>query len=554
MDNPAKSEAGRLLRDRFIAFAFASCDLFLEIAPNGRISYCVGAASAITGKNEKDLIETDWQNLFAEEDRPVLKSMISKASDGKRKGPVLANINPNAGARKKVFLNAIKMPGSDNTYMTIGHNSILMNKIAGAVREAEDGEIMDKNNFLYAAQDAINASKSMGQDVDITFLDLNASSMDKYRYGDERWEAMKEEIAKMLKSRSVDGQTAAEVSDGRYSVIHDSGFDAEVLFDQVQQIAKDKDPTGGGLDVFFKSIEASSDGLSGKETTRALLYTINEFERKGDSLSVDDLNGAFKDYMSENAEKIKEFENFIKNLDFKLHFQPIVDLHKMEASHYEMLCRFSDGDTLEWIMFGEDIGMASEFDIAVCERAIKYISRVPPGTKTRFAINLSGQSIEDENFFNDLKALLEKHDNIAERIIFEITESSDIQNLELVNGFIQELQSHGYRIALDDFGAGSASFRYLQNLNVDYVKIDGQYIRKILTSQRDLAMVKNLTQMCLDLNIKVIAEFVENMEEAKLLRDIGVHYGQGWLFGKAEPKPSFVPTKELVAFKSNKKE
>lgn len=544
MDLHAQSEAGKLLRNRFIAFAFASGDLFLEIDQHGNIEYAVGAAQSLVGKNDSELIGMNWLQLFTNTDRDVLKSMARKVEDGTRRGPVLADINPEITKRKKVFLNAIKMPHSKMLYITMGHNSIMMNKIAGTMREVQDAEILDKNNFLYAAQDAIDAAKEMDQDLDITFLDLNASAQEKYRYGDENWEDMKDDIAKMLKSRSVDGNAAAEVSDGRYSVIHDKNFDPEMLFDQVQKIAKKKDPSGDGLDVFFKSVSSDVEGLSDKEATRALIYTINEFERQGSELSVDTLNGAFKEYMNENAEKIKEFESFIKNLDFKLHFQPIVNLETLEASHYEMLCRFDDGDTLEWVMFGEDVGMAPEFDIAVCERAIKYISRNPPTDKTRFAINISGQSIQDLNFFKDLKKLLENSNNVKDKVIFEITESSEIQQLDVVNGFITELQESGFRVALDDFGAGSASFRYLQNLNVDYVKIDGQYVRKILTSQRDLAMVKNLTQMCIDMDIKVIAEFVEDLEQAKLLKEIGVDYCQGYFFGKAEPRPKFKASAE----------
>ena len=94
-------------------------------------------------------------------------------------------------------------------------------------------------------------------------------------------------------------------------------------------------------------------------------------------------------------------------------------------------------------------------------------------------------------------------------------------------------------MCLDDFGAGSASFQYLHRLHVDYVKIDGSYTRKILTSERDAIMVKNLTQMCRDLNIDVIAEMIEQEAQSERMQDLGVQYGQGYLFGKATPKPEY---------------
>ena len=123
--------------------------------------------------------------------------------------------------------------------------------------------------------------------------------------------------------------------------------------------------------------------------------------------------------------------------------------------------------------------------------------------------------------------------------MFEITESTTIQDLDMVNHFIRILQDEGYKVCLDDFGAGSASFQYLHQLNVDYVKIDGSYTRKLLSSERDAIMLKNLSQMCMDLNIKVIAEMVEQEEQAERLRNMGIGYGQGYLFGKAKPSPEY---------------
>ena len=129
--------------------------------------------------------------------------------------------------------------------------------------------------------------------------------------------------------------------------------------------------------------------------------------------------------------------------------------------------------------------------------------------------------------------------------MFEITESSHIKDLEKVNKFVTNLKNEGYQIALDDFGAGSASFQYLQQLHVDHLKIDGKYTRKLLSSQRDAAMVKNLVQMCKDMDIKVIAEFVEEEAQLEVLRNLEVEYGQGYLFGKPAPKPEYLPIEKL---------
>ena len=121
--------------------------------------------------------------------------------------------------------------------------------------------------------------------------------------------------------------------------------------------------------------------------------------------------------------------------------------------------------------------------------------------------------------------------------MFEITESSEIKDLDKVDGFIQQLRKKGYPVCLDDFGAGAASFQYLHKLQVDGVKIDGAYVRNVLTSTRDATMVKNMTQMCHEMGVYVVAEMIENEDQKDFLRAIGVDKGQGWLFGKAEDKP-----------------
>lgn len=524
-------------RDRFLAFSFASSDLFIEVDESEKIVYALGAAKGVIGVDEKQLIGQSWLELFDPTDRPVLVNMKEKAKPVARIGPMMVTMSTDISDGKRAFITGIKMPHSDKFYVTLGLSNIMMTKIGDMMRRAEEGDLMSKDVFTEAAKDAIEKARSLGQDIDITLLDLEPTDEQMKRFGTEGWGMFQDAIASLLLSKSVDGQSAAEIGDGRYSIVHEKGIDAEALVDQIRNIAKQKDPEGEGIDISSKTVESDISSLSERDAARALVYTINEFERKGTALSIESLNSGFDNYMKSNAEKVKQFQGFIDRLSFSLHLQPIVDLKTLEPTHYEMLCRFDEGDTQEWVMFGEDIGMASEFDLAVCERAINYVNFKAGTTNTRFSINLSGQSIENETFFGSLSDLLAKKSNLNKRLMFEITESAHIRDLDKVSYFVDELRKQGYQVALDDFGAGTSSFQYLQGLHIDYVKIDGKYIRKILSSQRDLAMVKNLTQMCADLGVKVIAEFVEDIKQVDVLRELGVGYGQGYLFGKPDPEP-----------------
>lgn len=534
-----KTDKIKKQRDRFLAFSFATSDLLIEVAEDDTIAYALGAARSIGAANEQSLVGQPWLNMFSSTDHSTLSAMKKNAKMVQRCGPILVTLDESIGGHQAI-LSAIRMPDSDKFYLTVSHPNVLSSRQADDSAFLEERALLDKESFLSAAKEALDLAKSLGQDLDMTLLDIADISDLRVRVGEDKWAAFRESLTALLSSKSADGQTAAEISTGRYSVIHDKTINASALKAEIERLAKESDPEGTGVKVEGKTVSADLSSLSERETTKALIYTINEFERKGASLSIETLNSGFKTYVSVNAQKISQFKTMVEQLAFDLHFQPIVDLVTGEAVHFEMLSRFKDDTpTQEWIMFGEDIGMAADFDIAVCERAINYLLYKSSGHRTKFAVNLSGQSIQNEQFFRTLHTKLSLNKSLADRLMFEITESTTIQNLDMVNNFIGILQADGFKVCLDDFGAGSASFQYLHTLHVDYVKIDGQYTKRILQSDRDAIMVKNLSQMCRDLNIKVIAEMIETKEHADKMLSLGVGYGQGYLFSRPTPRPEY---------------
>ncbi len=535
-------------RDRFLAFSFASSDLFLEVGPDGNVTYALGAARGITGVDDQQLMHKNWLDLFSQIDRPTLVAFRSKARPVKRCGPVLVTLDSAFGKSRKAVLTGIKMPDDENFYITLGFTSVLMAKTGDMVRVSEEKELLDKDTFLHAAKEAIDMARNLDQDIDITLLDIAEVEAFKERVGEDGWSDFSQTIGGLLRSKSVDGQSAGEIGNGRYSLLHDKEIESESLRLQIAEIAREKDPEGEEINLRAKTVTSELSELSERETTKALVYTMNEFERKGADLTIETLNTGFKAYVSANAQKISEFKAITSQLNFSLHFQPIVDLNnKYEASHFEMLTRFQDGGSpLEWITFGEDIGLAPDFDMAVIERVLNYLRYKSSGRKSKFAVNLSGQSIQSEAFFEEMLGKLGTHGDFSERLMFEVTESTEIENLEKVGKFITTLRGKGFQVCLDDFGAGAASFQYLQALDVDYLKIDGQYTKRILSSDRDAAMLKNLIAMSRDLGIKTVAEMVETEEQVYRLKHLGTDYAQGYLFAKPDTKPEYTPPKSLA--------
>ncbi len=156
------------------------------------------------------------------------------------------------------------------------------------------------------------------------------------------------------------------------------------------------------------------------------------------------------------------------------------------------------------------------------------------------SINLSGQSISDSHFLDYLVNLINETDIPKETLCFEITETSAITNLGKAQRLISELQSIGCSFALDDFGSGISSFAYLKNLPVEFLKIDGSFVKDIASDPIDQAMVRSINEIGHVMGKKTIAEFVENDQIRDVLQAIGVDYAQGFGIHKPIPLDKFI--------------
>jgi len=221
--------------------------------------------------------------------------------------------------------------------------------------------------------------------------------------------------------------------------------------------------------------------------------------------------------------------------------QPIVRVDaRGEGSHYEILLRMRDagGNDIspgEFLPAAERYGLAGRLDHWVVARTLDWLSR-HPGELDRLAlcsINLSGRSLGDEALLNTLERLLRDTPLVDPgKLCFEVTETAAIANLARAMHFIGRLQSLGCRFALDDFGSGLSSFAYLRELPVNYLKIDGMFVREILANPTDLALVRAMNDLAHVLGKRTVAEYVDNPEVLARLQEMGVDYAQGYLFGR----------------------
>jgi len=234
---------------------------------------------------------------------------------------------------------------------------------------------------------------------------------------------------------------------------------------------------------------------------------------------------------------------------FVLYQQKIEPINpgKNPQHHHEILLRLID-ENGEIVPPGAFIPAAERYDKMqavdrwVVREVVANLEQFGEGSNTIYAINLSGQSVSDESFLNYVVNELSRNDSPVERICFEITETAAISNLGRAMRFIKTLKGMGAHFALDDFGMGLSSFAYLKNLPVDYLKIDGSFVKDIADDPLDLAMVEAINRIGHLTGIKTIAEFVESAVILESLRDLRVDYAQGYYIGRPEPLKYRSPT------------
>ncbi len=224
---------------------------------------------------------------------------------------------------------------------------------------------------------------------------------------------------------------------------------------------------------------------------------------------------------------------------FSLFAQTIVPLDSRQNKHYELLLRMKDEDDQlippgAFLPAAERYNLIDRLDKWVIKRAFTVLAEHPVFLEQIHfvSINLSGQSLTTPDFLSFIIEELKNTGIEPDKICFEITETTAITNLSTASRFIARLKELGCQFALDDFGSGLSSFAYLKNLSVDYLKIDGMFVKDIIDDPIDRAMVKSINEIGHVMGMQTIAEFVENDEIKGLLREIGVDYGQGYGISK----------------------
>ncbi len=254
----------------------------------------------------------------------------------------------------------------------------------------------------------------------------------------------------------------------------------------------------------------------------------------------------------EEMKWVSRITSAVEDNRLELFYQPIIAIGKNSANargHYELLLRMRDENGKivnpdQFIPAAERYNLMSTLDRWVIHEALSELADRNPEAKTAhftLAINLSGTSLSEDRFLDFVVEELQKQKLPEGAICFEITETAAISNLSRVIHFMQALKKLGCKFSLDDFGSGLSSFTYLKNLPVDYLKIDGQFIRNVAEDSVDESMVKAINEVGRAMGIETIAERVETKEVLDKLSELGIEYAQGYYIARPTSVQTFEP-------------
>ncbi len=500
---------------RLLAFAFAGADLLFEVDRDGKILFATGATSGfsiaanLTGRQATEFFSPPEQARFT--------IMAHGMNPGERFGPLTITL----ASGEKASLAMCYLPQSDRISCTLVKPGNRGSIASSPTRDKETG-LVDRETFIAQAAENAGGRGAVAMvnvpnlpDVCATLSSQDASGL----------------MAGIgAKVNAMGAIVAARLSQTRFGVVTEDPRAAKGLAEQIQSAVRERGLDSLQIEEVLLSLKGRN--LTPEQSVLALRFVVTRFtEGKLNSAPGGDLAETFDKMMEETIAKAQSFNTTVADGAFNLAYEPIIDLRTGTTSHYEALSRFEEGKSpAELIRFAEDLCLTDGLDLAVVLKAFAVLENDPSIT-AHIAINISGRSFASPLSFGMLAGLLAKKRALAKRVLIEMTESAEVPDIVAADKAIQSLRQMGYRVGIDDFGAGAASLQYLHGLTVDFVKVDGGVIQRLGKSPREDALLKSVLATCAELHIETVAEWIDSPEKLQRCKDIGFRYGQGRYFG-----------------------
>ena len=500
---------------RLLAFAFAGADLLFEIDRDGAVLFVTGAVSGFSAS--PDLTGTPAADLFSSEEQARFMIMAHGMMPGERHGPLSIVL----ASGEKATLAMCYLPQSDRISCTLVKPG-KRGAIAPAVKKDKETGLVDKDTFLATASEYAGRRGAVAM-VNVPELPEICAKL-----------APQDAAGLMAgigsKVNTIGAIVAARLSQTGFGIVTEDPRAAKGLAATIQSAIRERGLDTLQIEEVLLSLKGTN--LTPEQNVLALRHVVSRFtEGKLKDVPTSDLADTFDKMMEETLAKAQKFNATVADGAFNLAFEPIVDLKTGTPSHFEALSRFEAGQSpAEMIRFAEELCLSDGLDVAVALKAFSALES-DPSIKAHIAINISGRSFANPLSFGMLAGLLAKKRALAKRVLIEMTETAEVPDVAAADKAIQSLRQMGYRVGIDDFGAGAASLQYLHGLTVDFVKVDGSVIQRLGKSPREDALLKSVLATCTELHIETVAEWIDSADKLRRCRDIGFQFGQGRHFG-----------------------
>ena len=534
-------------------------DSVITMTADGEISYVNPAGEAMVGKSASELLGADISTIpFSESasNQAGLKEIESKLSEGTP--TTLNELDLQASNCNSIQVDCAFSPFSEEQTTTggvlvmrdVGQERALTRKLEHLATHDSMTGLMNRYFFELKLEELVDGAKNRGEQHGVCYVDLDQFKIVNDTCGHNAGDKLLIQLANHLKENCRPNDVLARLGGDEFGIlIKDSDeTECESIARRIHDTFQSFYFISGehkfairaciGFVMLDQNYENVSDVLaaadiacySAKDKGRNELHIFRaECEetslRQGEMLMLPKL---------QNALAVDKFVLFV---------QPIAEILKDEYNStrkYEILLRMQDEDgslitPYRLISAAERYDLMKEIDRWVINRALQEVAaleKIYGDELPMFSINLSGQSVMDNDLIGYILGKFNQTKVAPGRICFEITETSAMGDMTRAVTLLEFLHDLGCKVALDDFGAGQCSFAYLKNLPVDYLKVDGQFVKDVDTCDVHKEMLYFVQRVASILNMQTVAEFVENESIMQCLREMEIHYAQGYHISK----------------------
>lgn len=542
---------------RFKDFAETAANIFWELDKDLNYSYISGAIFNLIGDCSIYPLGKSFESLFSNSkkcdfDFDAYKKILLKRKNIKNftfnvkyENKEIDIFRVNA---KSIFNEKNEFEGYRGVIRSITEEKSLLERIAYDAKHDSLTGLVNRNEFEKQLKRVLNAVKDKNEDSILCYLDLDHFKVVNDAAGHAAGDNLLIRLCQILESKIRASDIVARLGGDEFGIILEgcpltnAVSVCENIIREINQYVfewdKQKFKVGVSIGVAIINENSTNEAMIMSQADMAC-YRAKELGRN--QMHIAHTNDTAIIERSSEFTYVSEINDALNNDRLFLMRQPIVSISNLddEIPHYEVLSRILDakGNIIspnEFIRVAERYGMITDVDRFVISKAFRFHRQEYAESDVVISINLSGNTVSDPYILEFIESELEATQLKPESVCFEITETAAISSIKKAINIITKLKAIGVKFALDDFGSGLSSFGYLKDLPVDYLKIDGAFVKNIVENDKDRAIVRSINEVAKAMGMQTIAEFVENNNILDILKDIGVDYAQGYGVGKPE--------------------